>query len=155
MNKALIISVIILIIIFAGYFILKGKSGMYNGEKVDLHQEEKTKLHENKTESNENKNVPVSQEENKKENIVVYTDSGFSPNKLEVSLGSTVVFKNESSVLMWVASSPHPIHTDYPEFDARKGYAKGVNYSFTFGRVGEFKYHNHLNPSKFGSIVVK
>ncbi|OGM95185.1 hypothetical protein A2524_03875 [Candidatus Wolfebacteria bacterium RIFOXYD12_FULL_48_21] len=86
--------------------------------------------------------------------IVRYTSTGFSPAPLAVSAGDTVVFRNESTAGMWVASAPHPVHTDYPGFDAMRPYAQGESYSFTFTRVGTWKYHNHLNPTHYGSIVV-
>ena len=58
-------------------------------------------------------------------------------------------------VSLWVASNPHPIHTDYSDFDAKRGYAKGERYSFTFFKQGTWKYHNHLNSGESGVIVVE
>lgn len=86
--------------------------------------------------------------------VVAYGANGFSPSSITVAVGETVVFMNENSVDMWPASAPHPTHTDYPEFDAKKPVAPGNSYSFTFTRVGTWKYHNHLNPTHFGSVVV-
>lgn len=146
MNKTIAIGAIILIIISAGYFIWKEKPNKSDEVKVESN-------------ANISGNVSVNPEDQsqigQKENIVVYTDAGFSPNKFEIAVNSVVVFKNESSVLMWVASAPHPMHTNYSEFDAKKEYEKGSSYSFTFDKTGEFKYHNHLNPSRFGAITVK
>ena len=87
--------------------------------------------------------------------VVVYTDSGFSPKTVAVKLGDTVAFQNESSGDLWVASAPHPVHTDYPEFDAKKAYKKGEIYSFTFEKAGTWKFHNHLKPMDFGSVTVE
>ena len=56
---------------------------------------------------------------------------------------------------MWIASSPHPAHTDYPEFDAKRGIAPGETYEFTFTKTGSWKYHNHVNLGKYGTIVVQ
>jgi plastocyanin len=102
-----------------------------------------------------NSNDASSADKNASQNVVSYADSGFSPKSITVKLGDTVVFKNESSRDMWVASAPHPVHTDYPEFDAKKAYAKGEMYSFTFQKAGTWKFHNHMNPTDFGSIVVQ
>ncbi|MEK7513019.1 MAG: hypothetical protein AAB601_02360 [Patescibacteria group bacterium] len=88
------------------------------------------------------------------EHVVRYTENGFSPNSLLVMRGDTVRFVNESSHLLWVASAPHPTHTNYPAFDARRAYAPGEVYSFTFTETGEWKYHNHRNVSFGGSISV-
>lgn len=93
--------------------------------------------------------VPVAQ------HAVVYTATGFAPVPLVILAGQTVLFKNEHSADMWVASAPHPTHTDYSGFDASRPYGQGETYSFTFTRIGTWKYHNHLNPAHYGSIVVE
>ncbi|MBI3495579.1 cupredoxin domain-containing protein [Candidatus Berkelbacteria bacterium] len=86
---------------------------------------------------------------------VSYTDSGFSPASITVKSGTTVTFTNTSSQSMWVASDPHPIHTGLAGFDERASVEKGGTYSFTFTKVGSFGYHNHLNPSDTGTVVVQ
>jgi plastocyanin len=85
---------------------------------------------------------------------VSMTQAGFEPATLTVRKGTTVVFKNNGTTAIWPASAPHPTHTDYPEFDPRKGIKAGESWSFTFEKVGEWKYHDHLNASKFGKVVV-
>lgn len=89
------------------------------------------------------------------QNIVTYTDSGFSPSTLTIKKGDTVTFKNTASGGMWVASKPHPMHTDYPAFDAKRKIAPGETYEFTFTNTGSWGYHNHMNPSERGTIVVQ
>lgn len=89
------------------------------------------------------------------QNTVTYTDSGFSPSTLTTKKGDTVTFKNMTSGNMWVVSSPHPTHTDYPEFDAKRTMVPGETYQFTFTKIGSWKYHNHTNPSERGTIVVQ
>lgn len=78
---------------------------------------------------------------------VTYSDNGFSPQEITITKGSTVNFVNKASMPLWVASDPHPTHTDYPEFDTmqkRDSYPDmGENYSFTFNKVGTWKYHSH------------
>lgn len=87
--------------------------------------------------------------------IVNYTDSGFSPSSLEIKKGQTVQFVNQSAGGMWVGSGPHPTHTAYPEFDAKKSVPSGGVYEFTFDKIGEWKYHNHIGPGKTGTIIVR
>jgi plastocyanin len=97
------------------------------------------------------------------QNIVTYTDSGFSPSILSVKKGSTVTFKNTASDDMRVASNPHPIHNGYPTmggcvsstFDSCKNISPGQSWSFKFDIVGTWGYHNHLNPSEGGEVVVQ
>ena len=99
---------------------------------------------------------------------VAYTDQGFSPQSITVPLGTKVTFTNQSSVNMWVASAMHPTHMVYsgtnlsqhcPDttgtaFDACAATAPGGTYSFTFTKEGNWKYHDHVDASKFGSITV-
>ncbi|KKQ42104.1 MAG: Plastocyanin [Candidatus Levybacteria bacterium GW2011_GWB1_37_8] len=87
--------------------------------------------------------------------VVTYFDSGFSPTSLTVKIGDTITFKNQSGKSMWVASSSHPTHTAYPEFDAKRGVTMGENYVFTFTKAGNWKYHNHLGPFDTGVIIVQ
>ena len=100
--------------------------------------------------------------------IVEYTDTGFSPASVTVPLGAYVVFVNQSSKDMWVASAMHPAHTVYsgtplsqhcPDttgtaFDECSGDAPGTSYSFKFNKAGEWKYHDHIDATKFGKIIV-
>lgn len=99
---------------------------------------------------------------------VAYTDEGFSPKDIVVPLGATVTFVNQSSEDMWVASAMHPAHTAYsgtslsehcPDtantaFDECAAVADGGSFSFTFNKEGNWKYHNHSNASRFGSVTV-
>ena len=86
---------------------------------------------------------------------VVYTEDGFEPATITVSEGDTVTWENRSDVPMWVASDPHPSHTDYPEFDASEGFAPGSSYSFTFDRTGNWGYHDHLSSFRTGTVIVE
>jgi plastocyanin len=86
--------------------------------------------------------------------IVTYTNDGFTPGEMTVQIGTTVVFNNASNRNMWVASAPHPTHTNYPEFDHKTGVGMGESYEFTFTRAGSWAYHNHLFPNHFGLIIV-
>jgi plastocyanin len=100
---------------------------------------------------------------------VTYTDNGFSPKTLNVAVGTTVKFVNNSSHSMWVASGVHPTHTAYDgttlqqhcegtsstSFDECTAVGAGNTYSFTFSKAGSFNYHNHVRANDFGTIVVK
>ena len=90
-----------------------------------------------------------------KTNIVEITSSGFIPKALTINSGNTVVFANKDSSSHWPASAVHPTHQLYPGFDARHGLAENEEYSFKFDKKGSWKYHDHLNPSLTGTIVVQ
>lgn len=99
---------------------------------------------------------------------VVYSDQGFSPQSVTVPLGTTVTFVNQGTKNMWVASAMHPSHTVYsgtslsehcPDttnsaFDECAADVPGSSYSFTFNKEGVWKYHDHIDASKFGSVTV-
>lgn len=86
---------------------------------------------------------------------ITYTSSGFDPSTTTINVGDTVTFINNTSSNMWVASNPHPQHTDLSEFDAGKGYAPSTSYSYTFAKTGTFTYHDHQHPSMRGTVVVE
>ncbi len=97
--------------------------------------------------------------------VVTYTNDGFSPESVTIKKGEVVRFVNESSRPFWPASDPHPIHTLYPEkaasdclgstFDACKPIPSGESWEFTFNKIGEWSYHNHLSAGDIGFVVVR
>lgn len=86
---------------------------------------------------------------------VIYNGTVFTPQSVTVKKGTTVKFTNQSETKMWVASSPHPQHTDLPGFDQLQGSDNGSSYEYTFEKSGSWKFHNHLNPKAFGTVVVE
>nr|AIF06775.1 Plastocyanin [uncultured marine group II/III euryarchaeote KM3_195_B08] len=95
--------------------------------------------------------------------LVEITANGFNPNSLTVSAGDAVSFVNQDSSKHWPASDVHPTHGTYPEsggcigstFDSCAGLEQNENYLFTFDEVGSWSYHDHLNPSLTGKVVVE
>ncbi len=154
MNKNIIAIIIVVIIGLGGYFLLRSpqqSTPPSSDIALQLPSQEASQTSPTSTTQ-----APVIQETPPvNQSIVTYNESGFSPSVLRVRVGTIVVFKNEESDPIWVASNPHPIHTDYSEFDARRGYTKGESYSFTFTTLGTWKYHDHLNSSEGGTIVVE
>ncbi len=96
-------------------------------------------------------------------NTIHFTEAGYSPKSINVKKGTTVTFRNQSKQSMWPASAMHPTHAVYPTtggcvgstFDACKGIMPGEEWTFTFDLAGDWKYHDHLSPKNFGSIVVE
>ncbi|HEX3099900.1 MAG TPA: cupredoxin domain-containing protein [Patescibacteria group bacterium] len=84
-----------------------------------------------------------------------YDGKAFSPSTVTIKSGDVVVFKNNSTTSFWPASGPHPTHTLYPEFDPKQAIAAGQSWQFKFTKVGTWPFHNHLNPSATGTIIVK
>ncbi len=87
--------------------------------------------------------------------LVHYTAAGFVPPSVDIQNGESVTFVNESDQPMWVASTPHPTHSDLAGFDQKVPVGKGGRYGFSFTKGGSFGFHNHLKPADVGTVVVK
>lgn len=85
---------------------------------------------------------------------VSYGSTGFTPNTVTVKKGTTVVWTNQSQGGMWVASALHPTHQLLPGFDQLKSVNVGGTYEYTFIKVGTWKYHNHVQATDIGTVVV-
>lgn len=98
------------------------------------------------------------------ETKIVFTDNGYVPASITVKMGARVIFENRSNRDTWPASAFHPTHAIYPEksgsdclgssFDACRGIPPGESWSFTFNKVGTWRYHNHLSAGQTGEVIV-
>jgi len=86
---------------------------------------------------------------------ISYTDEGYSPKNITINIGDVVDFENNSSHSFWTASDVHPTHELLPGFDSLRAYKPDEVYSYTFKQSGTWTYHNHLDPSQIGTVVVK
>ena len=98
--------------------------------------------------------------------LVSFTEDGYSPSEVTIKKGQTVRFANTATtdIETWPASAVHPTHSLYPvtsdsdclgsSFDACQGLKPGGSWQFTFSEVGEWRFHAHLHPSKFGVVNV-
>jgi len=85
---------------------------------------------------------------------ITYTNDGFSPATITVVSGTAVTIKNNSSSGLQFDSDPHPAHTDDPELNV--GVVQpGKSMTFTPTTKGTWGYHNHLNSSDTGTIIVQ
>jgi len=119
-------------------------------DKNEAKKEEKA---EEKMENNETAtSTEPAKEPSASPTTVLYNGNTFAPPSVTIKAGQTVVFRSTSSASMWVASDPHPVHTDLSGFDQQ---SIGEEYSFTFQKAGTYRFHNHLAPSHSGTIVVQ
>src|SRR6185503_5181523 len=65
-----------------------------------------------------------------------------------------VTFISNTGQPFWPASDPHPTHQIYPEFDPKQPIQPGKSWSFTFNRVVNWGYHNHLDSLEHANIIV-
>ena len=167
MNTNILIAIIVIVLIaVGGFFFFSAK---------DAEAPENGAENAGEPSGNVTQEVPAPGSEGVEEMVVnetatvTYTNSGYSPANVTISLGERVTFINESSRSMWPASAIHPTHTAYPGsgikkcgtseansiFDACSSVSQGNSYSFAFTEAGKWIYHNHLNPRDIGSITVQ
>jgi plastocyanin len=85
---------------------------------------------------------------------ITYGKDGFSPATTTVKSGDTVMIKNESSESVQFDSDPHPDHTDDVELNVGV-IAPGESATFKVTKTGSHGYHNHLNSTRRGTLVVQ
>ena len=165
--KTLIWIIIIILIIGGVYWFInrnKSESVINNTYNSSTNNQSTTTVNINTSTSTATTTATVS-----KKVTITYTSSGFSPKSVAIKKDDTVVFVNQSSSGLWVASAFHPTHSVYdgttlkehcaagavPSFDSCKNIAKGESYSFTFTKIGTWAYHNHSSTSYTGKIIVE
>lgn len=173
MKKGIIATIIITILIIVGGYFLFGRQKTEQAvlrESPDLRQaQESLKEKEVSRESGGGEPKEEIQNETGAEKKIIYDTNGFSPRALTIKAGGTVVWRNQSSSKMWVASGLHPSHkaydgtslqqhcpdTDNMALDQCAGGQQGESWSFKFDKKGIWEYHNHLKPSDTGKITVE
>lgn len=91
-------------------------------------------------------------------NAVTITRSGFSPKTLTVQAGQRITWTNSDSSVHYVAPNDHPTHVKYSGIwndDGTGQISPGQTYTITISTPGTYGYHDHLNPSTTGTIVVQ
>lgn len=175
-KKLVGLAVVIVVIALGVYALTRGSNGTGNQNQItpeaaSVQNEEATEPEVSApTGTSETPPVPVSTETPSpaattpvaKTVTVTFSDAGYSPSGVTIKKGDSVMFKNGSATETWPASAMHPTHAVYPTtggcigstFDACRGLAAGESWSFQFNEVGKWNYHDHLNPTKFGSVTV-
>ncbi len=89
---------------------------------------------------------------------VTFSDSGVSPATVTIKSGQSITWVNNSSKTIQVASDPHPTHTDNRELSNGQSVldlAPGASTAVTLNKKGTWGFHDHLNPSVRGKVVVQ
>lgn len=127
-SKAVIGVVVVLVVVIAGYFFFKNG---YNAPTV------------------QNKVVPTKETQTSTtENQVTIQNFSFSPQTLNIKVGTTVTWANEDS-------AAHTVISDNDGPLKSNNLNKGESYSFTFNEAGEFAYHCSIHSSVQGKVVVQ
>ena len=85
---------------------------------------------------------------------VSVTEAGFEPQTVTVKAGTKVVWKNDTQATANVSSASNPTHLVYPPLNLGN-FEPGEKVKLVFEETGEYKYHDHLSPTKFGTVVVE
>lgn len=138
-NKILLIALIL-------FFILGGFLFLKNNNKNE----------ENKTSNNISSTQKDQETSSLKDQEVVITldKSGFNPKTLVVKPNTRVLWINRSGSLASVNSDPHPKHTTYSPLNLGQ-FQNDSSVQLVFNKEGTYNYHDHLNPSKKGVVIVK
>lgn len=84
---------------------------------------------------------------------IAYTNEGFSPNTITIKKGSTVTVTNTSDANVMLSSADHPTHEEQPELNMEM-LKPGESGTLTLTKVGTWGYHDHVNASMTGTIIV-
>ena len=92
--------------------------------------------------------------ETMEEKNVTVNANGFAPQTLKIKAGTKVTWINKSGTTANVSSDNHPTHLLYP-FLNLGSFADESSVSVAFDKSGTYTYHNHLNPSQKGTVIVE
>lgn len=171
MNKTITTIIIVAVLVIGGVLLFSGGEEPTDENTATTTQDESMEMEDempsdattsDATSSNETSNEAMDQSVDA---TVSYTASGFSPATVEISQGDTVRFVNEGAGEMWVASAVHPTHTEYAGTSRQEHCENGSedtfdqcgtagSFTFTFDQAGEWGYHNHVNSSHQGTVIV-
>lgn len=85
---------------------------------------------------------------------VVLSSDGYTPRELTIQKGDVVTFSTTRGFEHWPASDVHPTHNQYAAFDPQRPLAAGETWSFQFAKTGTWAFHDHLNSTFTGDIIV-
>ncbi|MBI2597228.1 cupredoxin domain-containing protein [Candidatus Daviesbacteria bacterium] len=98
--------------------------------------------------------VPSPSSQNTQNVSVEYSSQGFNPRTITIKAGQAVTWINKDTNPVEVSSNPHPTHTDYPPLNEVGLIQPGQSKSFTFPQAGKYGYHDHLDSTNFGEVIV-
>lgn len=151
MNNKTLLFVVIGVLLLAGVFVLsKNQSTVGPGTQVQQ------TIEEDRDDGTEEKDEAMEKEDEDEDEktVVSVTDTGFEPQSVSVKAGAKVVWRNKTNQTANVSSAKHPTHLIYPPLNLGN-FEPGEKVSLVFTEPGSYNYHDHLNPTKFGTVVVE
>lgn len=89
-----------------------------------------------------------------KEAEVQVTTSGFVPSEVKIAAGSAVRWVNKANQTVTVNSDDHPTHRKFKELNLGE-FAKDSTVVHIFTNPGTYTYHDHLHPTRKGTVIVQ
>ena len=87
--------------------------------------------------------------------VIEVTKDGFSPATLTIEKGSVVEWRStDGTTTHIVEANPYPSHTSVPDLVSGQ-LGSGATYRYKFADAGSFGFHDKLNPTLNGTIVVQ
>lgn len=139
MNNKLVWGIVVILVLGAGaMLLLNNKANNQPAQTVDQTQ-----------------NATPTQEVKPTEEVnVTVSASGYTPKTITVKRGAKVVWKNTSGGPVTVNSDAHPTHLLWPFLNLGK-FEDGSSVSVVFEKSGTYTYHNHLDASMVGTVIVE
>lgn len=85
---------------------------------------------------------------------VAVTTAGFVPDRITVSVGEIVTWKNQSGKEVSVNSDPVDKYNLFPNLNLGQ-FESGSSVQTKFDKAGTYTYHNFFNPAEKGTIIVE
>jgi len=148
MNNKTLVTIIAVLVLIGAVVVVLGKSGNKTSQPTETTGQPSTPA-QSTTKQGAGGAIP-------KETIanVNLTSSGFDPKTITVKAGTRVIWLNKSGGGATVNSAVHPTHQAYPPLNLGQ-FPDGSSVQLVFDKTGTYKYHNHLNPSQTGTVVVE
>lgn len=151
MNKKLVIGLVAVVIVVAGFAAV---FGLHKNASAPANQEAASSQAADETDSSEQTEATSSNDQTSSQTATItFTDDGFMPSTLTVKKGTVVTVKNSSSNRVQFSSDDHPTHRLDPEINLEV-LEPGESASFTAKTVGTHGFHDHIDDSKVGTLIV-
>ena len=122
-----------------------------NANKGDTDQS--TTAPATQTEATTPAETSANQDETLTDTMIDITATGYDPKTIIIKAGAKVVWTNNSGQVGNVSSVPHPTHSTYPPLNLGD-FSDGATVSLVFDEPGAYEYHNHLNATQTGTVIV-
>ena len=143
MSKSAVIGVVVALIVLAGGGVLLAK----NSDKETNDDTKTSKMDMSKSSSSSN-TATSSTPAASTSNSVTIENFAFSPAAITVKKGTTVTWTNKDSAMHTVTE------TDGQDGPKSGDLATGKSYTFTFDKVGTYKYDCSIHTSMTGTVTV-